>query len=235
MAGPGDEIAAGAGGPGRLRASHADREQAIGVLKAAFVQGRLDRDEFDLRAGQALASRTCAELAALTADIPAGLTGARPPEPARESVSKKAVAAVAGATAGFAGMLFVSFVTPDGSPFAIPVALVALVLAVVASTGWLLLFHDWLDKRAGRAAARGLPPGTGGEAPRRPASSGPGSQLPQAGHDLGPMAEAVRSRRPWPGSRPGWRGHWRWSGSVVLAGPLRAAEQAAQHVVQAVT
>ena len=40
MAGPGDEIAAGAGGRGHLRASHADREQVIGVLKAAFVQGR---------------------------------------------------------------------------------------------------------------------------------------------------------------------------------------------------
>jgi len=39
MAGPGDEIAAGAGGRGHPRASHADREQVIGTLKAAFVQG----------------------------------------------------------------------------------------------------------------------------------------------------------------------------------------------------
>jgi hypothetical protein len=70
MAGPGDEIAAGVGGRGRLRASHADREQVIEVLKGAFVQGRLDRDEFDLRVGRALASRTSAGLAALTADIP---------------------------------------------------------------------------------------------------------------------------------------------------------------------
>ena len=36
--------------PGRhLRASHADREQVIGTLKAAFVHGRLARDEFGLR------------------------------------------------------------------------------------------------------------------------------------------------------------------------------------------
>ncbi len=42
MAGPGDEIAgAGGQGDGHLRASHADREQVIGSLKAAFVQGRL--------------------------------------------------------------------------------------------------------------------------------------------------------------------------------------------------
>ena len=45
MAGPGDEIAAGAGGRSYLRASHADREQVIDVLKAAFVQGRLTKDE----------------------------------------------------------------------------------------------------------------------------------------------------------------------------------------------
>ena len=53
----------GAGGRGHLRASHADREQVIGTLKAAFVQRRLAKDEFSLRAGQALASRTWAELA----------------------------------------------------------------------------------------------------------------------------------------------------------------------------
>jgi hypothetical protein len=63
----------------------------IDVLQAAFVQGRLAKDEFDLRVGQVLASRTYADLAVLAADIPAGLTGAQPPEPARESNDKKAV------------------------------------------------------------------------------------------------------------------------------------------------
>ena len=81
MAGPGDEIAAGTGGRGRLRTSRADREQVIEVLKAAFVQGRLDRDEFDLRVGRALASRTYADLAALMLTSPARLTRARPPGP----------------------------------------------------------------------------------------------------------------------------------------------------------
>jgi len=70
MARPGDEIAAGAGGRGYLRASHADREQVIETLKAAFVQGRLTKGEFDLRVGQAFAARTYAELAAATAGIP---------------------------------------------------------------------------------------------------------------------------------------------------------------------
>jgi Domain of unknown function (DUF1707) len=81
---PGDDRAAAAAGRGRLRASHADREHVLDMLKAAFVQGRLTKDEFDMRVGQTFASRTYAELAALTADIPAGLIGVEPPrKPAR--------------------------------------------------------------------------------------------------------------------------------------------------------
>jgi hypothetical protein len=52
----------------------------------AFVQGRLTRDELDTRTGRALAARTCADLAALTADIPparAAAGRARPSAPAR--------------------------------------------------------------------------------------------------------------------------------------------------------
>ena len=64
-----------------LRAARADRERVIDLLKAAFVQGRLARDEFDMRVGQALASRTYAELAAVTADLPAELIGALPRQP----------------------------------------------------------------------------------------------------------------------------------------------------------
>jgi hypothetical protein len=57
------------------------REQVIDLLKAAFVQDRLSKDEFDERVGRALTSRTRAELVAVTADIPAGLAGPRPPRP----------------------------------------------------------------------------------------------------------------------------------------------------------
>jgi Domain of unknown function (DUF1707) len=64
-----DDLAAAA--RGHLRASRADRERVIAVLKTAFVQDRLAKDEFDHRVGQVLASRTYAQLAELTADIPA--------------------------------------------------------------------------------------------------------------------------------------------------------------------
>ena len=72
-----------------LRASRADRERVIDLLKAAFVQGRLTRDEFDARIARALASRTNWELAAVTFDIPAELIGAlprRPPVQARRRI-----------------------------------------------------------------------------------------------------------------------------------------------------
>jgi Domain of unknown function (DUF1707) len=80
MAGPGEETAAAEGrSRGDLRAGHADRDQVIGTLKAAYVQGRLTEDELDARVEQVYASRTYAELAEVTADIPVELTRARPP------------------------------------------------------------------------------------------------------------------------------------------------------------
>jgi Domain of unknown function (DUF1707)/Domain of unknown function (DUF4190) len=55
----------------QMRASNADRERAIDVLKAGFAEGRLTKEEFDQRAGQVYSSRTYAELADVTADLPA--------------------------------------------------------------------------------------------------------------------------------------------------------------------
>jgi hypothetical protein len=207
MAGPGDETAAGASGRSRLRASHADREQVIEVLKAAFVQERLDRDEFDLRVGRTLASRTYADLAALTADItPGRLTRARPPEPAREPANKKnkAVAALSCATLAYPGLLAALPPIPDGSPFAVPVMVVMFVLFGAVATGWLLLLHVWLEQRASRRSGRGVPPGAGGEASRNLAPADPAGQLPQADHGPRPGAEATPIRRPSP-ALPSWR------------------------------
>ena len=206
MAGPGDEMAAGTGGRGRLRVSHADREQVIEVLKAAFVQGRLDRDEFGMRVDRALASRTYADLAALTADIPTRLTSVRPLEPARESASqkKKAVAALACATPAIPGLLVALPSIPDGSPFALLVIVLICVWGIAVPTGWFLLFHAWLDKRAGRQSAQGLPPGGGGEASRSLAPADPAGQLPQVDRDPWQAAEAVSIRGPRP-ALPSWR------------------------------
>jgi hypothetical protein len=59
-------------GNGRLRASTADRERAVDVLKAGFAEGRLTKDEHDVRVSHAYAARTYAELAMVVADLPGG-------------------------------------------------------------------------------------------------------------------------------------------------------------------
>jgi hypothetical protein len=55
-----------------MRASDADRDRVIDVLRGAMGDGRLTADEFEERMEAALASRTLGELAALTADLVPG-------------------------------------------------------------------------------------------------------------------------------------------------------------------
>ena len=84
-------------GRGHLRAAQSDREQAITMLKAAYAQGRLTMDELEVRVGRAFASRTYAELAALTADIPADSPAA---SLAAASLAAASLAATGSAAAG---------------------------------------------------------------------------------------------------------------------------------------
>ena len=67
--GQGDLPAIVAGG--ELRASYADRDQVVEVLRVAAGDGRLSAEELDERLDRALTAKTYAELAALTADLPA--------------------------------------------------------------------------------------------------------------------------------------------------------------------
>jgi Domain of unknown function (DUF1707) len=204
MAGPGGEVAPGAGGRGYMRASHADRERAVDMLKAAFIQGRLDREEFDLRVSRALASRTYADLAALTADIPAGLTGVESAEPARRSASKEAVTAVASVSVAWTSIWVPLAVVDTTRSLASLILMVVLISVVPALLAGYLLTRAWLDKRAGRRSSPGPPPGAGGEASGRPASATPAGQLPRRNRDPRQAAEAAPIRRPCP-SWSSWR------------------------------
>ncbi len=99
--GPGGRTA-----PGHLRASDADRDRVVDELKTAFAQGRLAKDEFDRRLGQALTSRTYADLTTVVIAIRSAPPAPRPrltlpvlpplpprrPVRARRRVSKKVVA-----------------------------------------------------------------------------------------------------------------------------------------------
>ena len=69
--GPAQASAAPWMNPAWLAAS-ADRERAVGVLRAGFAEGRLSQDELDDRVTRAYTARTYGELWALTADLPAG-------------------------------------------------------------------------------------------------------------------------------------------------------------------
>jgi len=53
-----------------LRATDRDRDATVSVLQACYTEGRLDKDEHDVRVGRALAAQTYADLDSLTTDLP---------------------------------------------------------------------------------------------------------------------------------------------------------------------
>jgi hypothetical protein len=212
VAGPGDEMAA-VTGRGHLRASHIDRERAIEMLKAAFVQGRLTKDEFDLRVGQAFVSRTYAELAAVTADIPAGPIGDQSPRTparaqARPPMSNTAKAGICVVIA-VAAMAVAVFVTGG---YALRVFVPFYVMALLAGGAQVLA-----SRHERRSRGQLLPrpgPSTGGS--RRTAST-EAEQPRQINQAQRHTTEAARSRLPRPqlsGSRPPHQSHpagWRYA------------------------
>jgi hypothetical protein len=171
-----------------LRTSHADREQAIDVLKAAFVQGRLTKDEFDLRVGQVLASRTYADLGTLTADVPDSVTSSQPPaerarEPGRALGFKTAVRVGAVGAGPSMASAAVVLIQSSAVPAVAGVLLVGLTgLSVALLLAALLMLLSWVVRRSQREPAQGPPPGPAGLASRRSART---RQLPSAGHDSG--------------------------------------------------
>lgn len=60
------------GMPPEMRASDADRDRVMDVLREAVGDGRLTAEEFEERLEAAMSSRTFGELAELTADLVAG-------------------------------------------------------------------------------------------------------------------------------------------------------------------
>ena len=124
-----------------LRASRADRERVIGLLKAAFVEGRLARDEFDTLVGQALASHTYAELAAVTAGIPAELIGALPHRPAarargRVSMNTAVTGGACVVVVANVGMMAALLI---GSPVAVALVVVFTVIGVILAIGAMIV------------------------------------------------------------------------------------------------
>lgn len=156
MVGPGDEIVPGTGG---------GREQVIAALKAAFVQGRLSKEEFDLRVGQALA--IYAELDALTADVPAAAPAvASQDEVARQAANKKMIQQGTAGIAGLTFLLVAVLVIPRSPVFGVIAGVVLTAFVAVLGAGLLTLLSWALDRRSGAQGAgpaQRSTPGVGGD------------------------------------------------------------------------
>lgn len=148
---------------GYFLASDADRDQVIDALRAAFAQGRLTEEELGTRINEALGGRTYAQLAAVTADLPARPAVARPPGgPAQDQADR--IAGIWG-LAAFAGLpsalLVLAFLTRSGALAVAGFVLFCLDL-LVAFMGGMVAIGTVIDSRMKSRRARGqLPPRPG--------------------------------------------------------------------------
>jgi hypothetical protein len=187
-------------GRGHLRAGHDDRERVIAELKAAFVQGRLNQDELEERAGRAVVSRTYAELAALTADIPAPVStspaaGAAAGSPGRTLAlgAKRAGICLLAAAA----LMEAAFLTRNF------LLIVAATFAALGAAGFLGygIIDAWQERRNHEQLTPG--PGPGGPG----AVGGPPVRGPVPPGSRGDLNRAeARAQRPRPagGLQRGW-------------------------------
>jgi hypothetical protein len=125
----------------------------IDVLKDAFTQGRLTRDELDVRVGQTLASRTYADLTALTADLPAGQAPPRGPVrapaargPARPTVS---IAAKLGACLAVGPAVLVGAYFTSNDLLAKWLFVFVIVYYLALMVAGVVLFDSWHQKHSG--------------------------------------------------------------------------------------
>jgi hypothetical protein len=190
--GPGDELTPSAAVRGHLRASHADRERVVDFLKAAFVQGRLTKEELEARAGQALGSRTYAELAEITVDLPAAPAPRQHPRARPQKLPIGKVALVGAGVLGPPTILAAAILTNNEA-----LAKGFMMIFPWYFMGWLAAVLQILDNLRKRSRGR-LPP-----RPAHPGWAFDNEQDAGTGDDL-MLAEARDDARA--GSVPGRRG-----------------------------
>jgi len=202
---------AAAAGRGHIRASHADREHVIDTLKAAFVQGRLTKDELDQRVGQAFGSQTYAELAALSADLPAG-PARSPSQPARVqgwSLGDKKVLkwAIAGALSPLAP-LAAAALTGGGmvSGIFLVVSFILFILDLVVGLPFLMIVvgtmvEERRKERRSLGSQGQLPPGRDGRPPGGQRRGGTGHDPAPPGEHSDETRADMRAHEWRPGSR----------------------------------
>jgi Domain of unknown function (DUF1707) len=245
---------AAAGGRGRMLAGRADRDEAVDLLKTAYVQERLTKDELDARVARALAARTYADLAAVTADIPPEIAAAPVPAVPAAVLPAAAPASTPARTLGRAvrrtgmclagSLVLIAYivVTHPGtnpSPFDI-LALWGVIMGIVAASGFLGYgvidaVTEWRAGRAGGSRPGGLAPGGppfSGPAlgSSGPGDAGPASAGPDGARPAGPQASGAARD----GSRPGGSGPGGTGPAGARPGgarPGRAAQRGAGRLV----
>jgi hypothetical protein len=182
----------------------AEREQRIAALKAAFVEGRLTKEEFDLRVYQALAFY--AELDVLTADIPAvppaviAPTATARADPARETANKKMIHQGTAAITGLTFLLVAVVVMPRSPVAGVIAAVVITTFVALLSSGLLTLLSWAMDRRSGvegaggAGPAQGSPPGAGGDTANRQGVVGHEGRRPELGQDPPGTVQAAKRR-----------------------------------------
>jgi hypothetical protein len=170
------------------------------VLKAAFVQGRLTKPEFDARVGQAFASRTCAQLATVTADLPAVPTVAQPRTAAQAEgwlTMKRAVTCSACMVIATVVAAVIGWVLASGPVFLL--SNLAFFVATVAAGTMISEAWDKNERRRGQLPPRSAQAGQALE----------GKQRSSPGEDL----IFCKARRGTPSPSPAW--FWRHSAHLV--------------------
>ena len=209
---------------GHMRSAQADREQAVTVLKAAYAQGRLTKDELEARVSQAFESRTYAELAALTADIPADApipAGSAAAGSAEAGPPRSTPARTMAKAAGRSGICLLAAVALAEASFLAGnfLLIVAAFFALMAASGFFGygILDSWHERRARGQLPQGPGQGYPGSGGRRPADAtqtgfGPTRADPTRAD---PTRADSRARRPARGRR-----HPSRRGIPVPVGPL---------------
>ena len=185
MTEPGNEMAAEAGNENQLLMY---RERVTRTLRAALAQGRLTEDEYDERIGRASASRSRAELAALTADLPVGRIDA-PIRPPRAGDAWICVSVIIAAASVVVAVLLTNL--DNGWAFlAFSMAAVTLLVAPIVTAGVLIDVRH--QKRSGGQLPPLPAPGTHSTPSQPPASAAPAGSLPPVDRGQQHTAEAAQ-------------------------------------------
>jgi hypothetical protein len=167
--------------------------------------------------GQALASRTHGDLAAVTADIPAVVVGGQPPRTSvhgrtRKPINKVKVIAwgacviCALAVVGIAAAVLIS------SRYLLLLSGLAFIGA--SAVAWGAMVEAWVQKRSHGRLTQGPAPGAGSRASQRTRPAAEAEQLPQINHGQQEQAEAVQTVFPGANAGPA-RGH-RVNGALAV-------------------